>query len=157
MPGDPAVRTEVLAQLRPLGDEERKAFEDLVRQLDANDFPAREAASRKLGEGYGRYREPIEKLLKDGKLAPEARNRLQSVVDAKGREVRRVAAAVAALGLLDDVDGLIGLLDEAKGPDAAAVVERLKKLTGQDLPDAAAWRKWRAAQAPAAGGSAPAK
>ncbi|HOX05337.1 MAG TPA: hypothetical protein PK280_02965 [Planctomycetota bacterium] len=142
MPSDPAVKAQVLSRLCPPGDGERKAFGDAVRGLDDNDFQAREAASSKLGESYGRFREAIEKLLREGKLAPEAKNRLQSLAESKGREFKRIDAAVAALGLLEDPGFLVGLLDEAKGPDAEAVTAQLKKVTGQDLPGAAAWREW---------------
>ncbi len=143
MPCDPAVKARVLSRLRPPGNEERKAFEGAVRGLNDNDFQAREAASRKLGESYGRFREAIEKLLREGPLAPEAKNRLQALAESKGREAKRFDAAVAALGLLDDPGYLVELLGEAKGADAEAVAVQLRKVTGQDLPDAAAWRKWR--------------
>jgi hypothetical protein len=143
MADDPRVKAEVLSRLRPLSAEEQKEFEQALKGLDDNQFTAREAASKKLAAAYGRCRTLIAATLKEGQPSPEARQRLQGIVEKNSRDFGQIDAAVTALGLLDDPGCLVGLLDEAKGADLAAVCGRLRKLSGRELPaEAAAWKKW---------------
>jgi hypothetical protein len=121
---EPLTRAALFQQYRDgVGDEYTWALARLIGRLSG---PAQETARLTLVNRFGR--EPIASLRK------HLRDR--------DPEVRR--AAVRAAGQKNDkglATDLVGLLDS--DPTTAHLARQtLKKLTGQDLSDADAWRKW---------------
>jgi len=115
----------------------------LVKELGADSFQRRQAATRGLTSKFTRYRKAVEEAMKNESLPEETKIRLRDVFD-NAIAPERIEAVVSGLKLLDNVDYLIFLLDRGTGADRKAVAARLRKLTAKDFgDDPKVWRDWR--------------
>lgn len=141
---DPKLAKAAVTRLRHMQDEglEEEAAE-LIAQLDSSEYLDRQAAYKKIAENFLRYRDQVQAALKSPKTSREARMRLEKVV-ADNATIENYGAILEGMKLLDDPGYLVSLLEIAEDDqDRAAVVARLKTVTGQDFGgDAEKWQKW---------------
>ena len=116
-------------------------FDRLVEQLNSEQYELRNLASNKIINGGSGWLAQIEKKLENENLPLETRVRLQSAM----RELDNgspVDQAIRDQGLLDSPAFLIGILDQANEDQLAAVIRRLKEITGARLERPEQWVQW---------------
>jgi len=121
---------------------ESDAFRERVAGLDADDFEARELATKRLLAEFGQWRTSIEQSLDDPSHSLEASSRLRRVYrEGAGERAGATWELLVDLRLLDEPSFLL-LVAESGTPEVqAAVFERLRELTERSLPDdVAAWK-----------------
>jgi hypothetical protein len=121
---------------------EEQKVQKLIVQLDSEVYSLRKAATEELTCNFVRYRSQVEAALKRKNLSREARMRLEKVV-ADNPLADRYGKIISGMHLLEDPEYLIDLLAIVKGKERTLVLERLKKLSGEDYgDDAEKWRAW---------------
>jgi hypothetical protein len=142
-PYDERIVSAVVSQLRgEIDTDERKRIEKTLDELEAADYPVREAATKTLTINYARWRKVIAEEMKKRDLSREARSRLKGVIDAN-TEVDQYGELIDALGLAKDPEYLVEILDRTKDDGRDAVVKQLRKVTDQSIgDDVKAWRAW---------------
>jgi hypothetical protein len=141
---DPALARNAISRLRHLRDDDlEKKANELIRQLDSPEYIERESAHKEIAGNYLRYRDQVQAALKSPKTSREARMRLEKVVSDHPTQDNH-GAILSGMKLLEEPAYLVSLLKIAEDDeDRAAVVARLKKLTGEDFgSDVDKWRGW---------------
>jgi hypothetical protein len=109
-----------------------KRLAELLKELDSDDFETREAATRELAAADAKASDELRKLLKEGKVSPEARRRIESAVeqiDARGSGV-----SGPALRWLRAVE----VLERVGTPEARKVLEKIAAADGPIADEAKA-------------------
>lgn len=132
-----------LVRLRGVAEPTRRRFEQLVDQIDGGNFRQRQAAYRELGESIDAYSIMLVEMDQNEDRSPEAVARLDDLQKRYDQAYRRVDTLLNRTGWLDDPDYLVGLLDRVDAEQAVAVIDRLRKLSGEDFGgDVDRWRAW---------------
>ncbi|MFW5690611.1 MAG: hypothetical protein ACOCXY_02240 [Planctomycetota bacterium] len=144
-PYDDRIVSAVFSRLKgELTDAERKRVNGILDDLEASDYPTRQAATEKLKKNYFRWRPVIQKAMKERKFSREAKSRLEGVIAANAT-ADQYGQIIDGLGLLKSPVYLVELVDRSKGEDRKAAIKHLRKVTGQDIgDDVKAWRAWLA-------------
>ncbi len=144
-PYDDRIVSAVFSRLRgELTDAERKRIRGILDDLEAGDYPTRQAATEKLKKDYFRWRPVIQKAMKERSFSREAKSRLEGVIAANAK-ADQYGQIIDGLGLLKSPVYLVELLDRSKGEDRKAVLKHLRDVTEQDIgDDVKAWRAWLA-------------
>jgi hypothetical protein len=140
--GGKAMKAAVIGALTPLPPEVAARARRLIKELDADDFRAREQASKALSKECGKYRPLLVQALQGGKLSPEASCRIEDILraNALGSQAQKLLTE-----LLKDPDYLIDLLSGSPPKARPAIAEHLRKITGADIAgDPTQWRQWLA-------------
>jgi RNA polymerase sigma factor (sigma-70 family) len=126
------------AHLKPAAAPDAERVHRLIADLNSDRFAVREAASRELQDSGSAVRPSLRRAL-ESSLAPEARRRLQQLLDAPEAppdtpEDRRGVRAVAALEMIGTTEAC-GLLEKlSRGVDDALLTreakDSLRRLTG---------------------------
>ncbi len=144
-PYDDRIVSAVFSRLKgELTDAERESVGDILDNLEAGDYPTRQAATEKLKKNYFRWRPVIHKAMKTRAFSREAKSRIEGVIAANAT-ADQYGQIIDGLGLLKSPVYLVELLDRSKGENRKAVLTHLRKVTGQDIgDDVKAWRAWLA-------------
>jgi hypothetical protein len=142
-PENAEVRAVILKILEdPVDPAEMKKVRGLIDQLGGGKFRERQAANEQLAGNYVRWLGPIQAAAADPTTPAEARARLRAIIDAHRGEHRH-RELIWQLGLHEDVEYLIDLLDDVEDKQASLVAAQIRTLTGKDLgADAAVWDRW---------------
>ena len=118
----------------------------LIEQLNASEFSAREEASKEIEELFPAFEGAILKELDSDELSIEARNRLKIIVKRKEEAQagdRRAEDCVKANKLLGSIDYIISLFEIADEQSRQLLVRHLTKTTQQDFGmDVEKWKQW---------------
>jgi RNA polymerase sigma factor (sigma-70 family) len=122
-------------QLRPVQEADPRRTEELLRDLDSNDFAVREKAAQQL-EGLGAGAEPALRKALRGQPPPEVRRRVEQLLEAvEGSKTRlreqralEVLEAIGTPGAREQLEGLAkGMPAAGLTQDAKASLERLAR------------------------------
>ncbi len=142
-PYDPEVIQAASQRLTTVIDPaEAEAFRERVAGLDADDFEARELATKRLRAEFGQWRLMIACSLDDPSHSLEASSRLRRVFrEGAGERVGATWELLVDLRLLDEPSFLLLVAESGTSEVQRAVFERLRELTDRSLPDdVAAWK-----------------
>jgi hypothetical protein len=129
-----------IGALKPVTAEDRAEIERLIRALDADNYRARDKATKALLKRRSRYLPELIRRSSDKKLSAEVRVRIGRVLDAGGKDD---LAVVRGSGVLEDPAFLVDLLEVARPARRGAVLERLRSTTGARIgADPGKWRQW---------------
>jgi hypothetical protein len=140
-PKEAKVKGAVLSQMLR-SPETVEAGRKLIAQLDADQFTAREQATKTLDARYSLYEDLIREKLKEKTIPLEVKTRLEKIANAHADQ-GRVSQTIELLDLTKDAGYVVDLLEGASSEEKPKVIAHLEKITGQKLgDDAKAWREW---------------
>ena len=138
---DPRVFAASIKRLKRAEQPNEQKLDQLIKDLDANSYQVREAASKSLTDGFEEWSTEIKKFSKDSKLSLEAKVRLKKIIDQRGED--EVAELIKNFNLLESPEFLVGALEFANDKQKAIVVKQLKEVTKQSFgTDLQAWKNW---------------
>lgn len=138
---DEPVQRAVLNKLVGMRSRSMKDFEQLVRDLDSDQFRTREDASAKLAAQATVWQDAIVAKLKSGKLSVEARIRLRNVL-AEEKSNNPIDDLIESQDLLNSVDYLVDLFPIANEQEKTAISKQLEQITNHTEPSPEAWLVW---------------
>lgn len=143
---EPEVKRVALRMLGSMYSSDLTGLSQLIEQLNASEFSAREEASKEIEELFPAFEGAILKELDSDELSIEARNRLKIIVKRKEEAQagdRRAEDCVKANKLLGSIDYIISLFEIADEQSRQLLVRHLTKTTQQDFGmDVEKWKQW---------------
>lgn len=146
------VRNKALTLILLMDKADADKAKQLIKQLDADNFESREAASKALDKDFKLYEKSIIDAASDNGNTAEVIERLNKILKAHPSEDNS-QKIIQSLNLMDNPMFLIRLLSDANEQQKPLVVATLETVTGQKFgADIAAWKKWLATS-PQTGGT----
>jgi hypothetical protein len=143
---EPEVKRVALRMLGSMYSSDLTGLSQLIEQLNASEFSAREEASKEIEELFPAFEGGILKELDSDELSIEARNRLKIIVKRKEEAQagdRRAEDCVKANKLLGSIDYIISLFEIADEQSRQLLVRHLTKTTQQNFGmDVEKWKQW---------------
>jgi len=148
--GTPAVDLTEKLQAQVLNDlafgaARQTEFLEAFKDLEAEDYETRAAATERLEKEFANWSLPIARGLRDTTLNAEIRARLKKVFDAKASADEKATAELMTSQKLDSNPGfLVRLLADSRTPEEKELVlGQLRSIAGKDLgTELEAWRAW---------------
>jgi len=132
----------LLSNLNPLSQKDRNRYLELLADLEDESPRARMYAKKSLHVQFAKFQNLIKETIKK-KSSSEALLTLLRQVQDNNEGHAEIESFIKERKLAENTDYLVTLFKHTKEKNHAAIIEQLKKITGQALADRAAWEAWQ--------------
>ena len=137
----PEVLSAAIRRLQSQAASGTEVLKGLFKDLDADNYQARNEASEKLTAGYDQWSAKIKEYSTNKELSVDARFRLKEIIEENSTD--NVADFIKEQALLESPDFLVVALEFANDQQKTHVVKQLEKVTKQSHgTDVQAWKDW---------------
>ena len=138
---DEPVQQAVLSKLVGVRSRSMKDFDQLIRDLDSDEFRTREEATERLSALAGLWQDVIKKQLKSSSISVEVRVRLQGIL-IEEKAHNPIDELIASQDLMNSTDYLATLFAVANEQEKSAISKQLEQITNHSEPTSEAWLEW---------------
>lgn len=136
------LRQRALTLLVPISKTDEEIAAKLIKDLDADEFNVRDAATKALSKDFPKYKLAIFAANKNPDNSAEVTDRLTRLIE-NNKEKDSYTGIIQSLNLLENPVFLIRILAETGAEQKQTVTAQLEKATGQKFgADVEAWKKW---------------
>ena len=146
---DDAIVTRVVERLElVMNTKDADLAEQLINDLDADDFQVRQAAMKRLETKVSQFRELLIAAANDANASVEQKSNIRFLLDQDSTISGEADGLISSLRLLDTPEYLAIMMQQLQDEDFSFVGHHLEKLTGEKHgEDVDAWRNWLAESA----------